>query len=822
METVNNPDPRPRAAATVVERNRQALIAPTESLSPHRSAPTPGEPLLRFPWARYGAALRRYKWLVLLVIVLGIAAGFGVTRLLQPVYEVHSTLWISTDDRPDQQRAGPIRAVAPMRETSWPELLTSFAILEQVVREKSLYLRPAKPADSSLFAGFRVDEHFRPGKYTLKVDKSGWQYALLDGGGTPLQRGVLGDSIGRKVGFRWKPAAAALTPGRSVEFTVVTPREAAIGLRKDLTVTFSNESNLLGVVLKGNDPQRTTDVMSTLVDEFISAAAALKRRNVTEVAKALKQQVDFAERELRNAEAELESFRVRTIALPSEVSSPTGGGDDRQGNPVFESFFTRQVEFDATRRDRLALEGTLAAIQAGRLDASALWSVPVIGTSAPPDLRAALTELGSKQTALRDAQRSYTDDHPSVRALKQDVEELSNRTIPRLASGLVTELQRREHDLGAQLQGTEQQLRAIPVRTTEETRLRRNVEARGNLFATLKTRYEEATLAEASTVPDVSILDAPAVPESPSRSRAPFILAFAGMASIALALVLVFFLDRMDKRFRYVEQATDELGLDIIGAVPALRETNPELRDPEEASQLLEAMRTIRLNVAQAFNGDGPVLLTVSSPGIGDGKSFVSGQLATSFAEAGFRTVLVDGDLRRGEQHSRFGVERRPGLVDLLAGTARREDVLRPTSHEKLTLIPRGVMNEHAPELLMSPAMSKFIDDLRGEYDAIIVDSPPLGAGIDPYVIGTATGNLLLVLRSAQTDRKMAEAKLGLLYRLPVRLLGVVLNDTDGDGSFQYYAYLHSDLPDVTRKPRFDTAIAELTGTTASPPSGGS
>jgi Mrp family chromosome partitioning ATPase len=161
--------------------------------------------------------------------------------------------------------------------------------------------------------------------------------------------------------------------------------------------------------------------------------------------------------------------------------------------------------------------------------------------------------------------------------------------------------------------------------------------------------------------------------------------------------------------------------------------------------------------------------------------------------------------------------------VDLLTGSARLEDVLRPTSHEKLTLIPRGVMNERAPELLMSPAMSKFVDDLRGEYDAIIVDSPPLGAGIDPYVIGTATGSLLLVLRSGETDRKMAEAKLGLLYRLPIRLLGVVLNDTDGDGSYQYYAYLHSDLPaDIASKPRFDKAIAELARTPGPPPLGGS
>ncbi len=793
----------------MVERGHP-LAAPADVSLARHPLGAPNEPLLRFPWARYATALRRYKWLVLLVIVLGLAAGYGATKLLAPVYEVHASVWISTDTQ-NQERSGPIRAVAPMRETSWPELLTSFAILEQVAREKALFLQPTEPADSVLFAGFAVEERFRPGRYELVLDRSGWRYDLRTPDGPSLQSGTLGDSIGRRLGFLWKPPANALTPGSTVEFTLLTPREAAIALKRNLTVSFSSESNLLGVVLKGNDPQKITAVMSTLVDEFIAAAAALKRRNVSEVAKALKGQLDYAERELRDAEAALESFRVRTIALPSE-SSPTAGGEERESNPVFQAYFGRQVEFDNTRRDRQALETTLAAIQAGQLDASALWSVPAIGSNAPPDLRAALAELSTKQTALREAQRVYTDDHPNVRSLRQEVAELNGGTIPRLTSGVIAELQRRERDLASQLEGTARDLRAIPVRTTEETRLRRNVEARGTLFETLKARHEEATLAEASTVPDVSVLDLPVAPEQPSQSRAPYVLAFAGLVSIALALALVFVLDRFDPRFRYVEQATDELGLDIIGAVPALRETSPELRDHDEASVLLESFRTIRLNLANAFHSSGPpVMFTVSSPGIGDGKSLVSSELGLSFASGGFRTLLVDGDLRRGGLHSAFRVDRRPGLVELLAGDARLEDVLRRTNHDNLTVIPRGVINERAPEMLMSPAMSRFIDDVRARYDAIIIDSPPLGAGIDPYVIGTATGNLLLVLRSGETDRKMAEAKLGLLRRLPIRLLGVVLNDSNEERSYQYYAYVQSDLPgDLATAPRFDKRITEL------------
>jgi capsular exopolysaccharide synthesis family protein len=753
----------------------------------------PSEPLLRISWSRYFAALRRYKWLIAGIIILGTAAGFALTRLMAPVYEVHSTLWISTETR-EQESATPIRAGAKPRETSWPELLTSFAILEGVVRQMSLYLVPSEPSDSAVFSGFAVDERLRPGNYEMEIEASGWQYRLTTDDGTQLQRGTVGDSVGRALGFRWRPDPARLRPRQVVAFTVVTPREAAIELRKSLTVGFSRESNLLSLTLKGDDPQRITRVMSGILDEFISTAAELKRRTVTEVGRTLKEQMDRAEKDLREAEVALESFRVNTITLPSE-STPVSRSEDETGNPVINGFFATQVEFNDARRDRQAVESTLAAVQSGSLDPSALWSVSVVQSTAPPTLRDALDELSTKQTELRAAQRRYTDNHPIVRDLKRDVEVLSGTTIPHLVGGVLAELRRRERVLGSQLQTTAGQLRDIPTRTTEETRLRRNVEARELLYTTLKQKYEEATLAEASTMPDVSILDAPVAPEHPSSNRAPFIifLAFAISALVAVAVAVV--LDRVDARFRYPEQATHEMGLEVLGALPALAATSPEHRDPEEASQLVEALRSIRLNLTHAFNGTWPVMFTVSSPAPGDGKSLVSSNLAMSFAEVGSRTLLIDGDLRRGELHSRFGVKRQPGMLDYLEGEVPLEDALRTTAYENLALMPRGTANHRAPELLISPKMSELIEQLKSRFDVMIFDSPPLGVGIDPFVLGTTTGSILLVLRSGETNRKMAEVKLKLLERLPVRLLGTVLNDFRDEMSYTYYTYVESDAP---------------------------
>jgi capsular exopolysaccharide synthesis family protein len=170
--------------------------------------------------------------------------------------------------------------------------------------------------------------------------------------------------------------------------------------------------------------------------------------------------------------------------------------------------------------------------------------------------------------------------------------------------------------------------------------------------------------------------------------------------------------------------------------------------------------------------------------------------------------LLIDGDTRRGELHARFAVDRRPGLLDYLAGDATLESVLRSTSFDDLTLLPRGMSNDRGPELLTSPRMSDLISELESRFHVVIVDSPPLGAGIDPYVLGTVTGKLLLVLRSGETDRRIAEAKLKLLHRLPIELVGAVLNDFQEETSFAYYTYLHADGADDAAP--LETRVADL------------
>jgi polysaccharide biosynthesis transport protein len=128
--------------------------------------------------------------------------------------------------------------------------------------------------------------------------------------------------------------------------------------------------------------------------------------------------------------------------------------------------------------------------------------------------------------------------------------------------------------------------------------------------------------------------------------------------------------------------------------------------------------------------------------------------------------------------------------VEYLDGTALIAEVLHPaSSHPNLTVMPAGARRRRAPELLATPRLNQLFNQMASEYDVVIVDSPPLGAGFDAYALATATRNLALVMRVGLTDRKMAAAKMSIVDTLPVRVMGAILNGMQLTGVYQYYSY---------------------------------
>jgi capsular exopolysaccharide synthesis family protein len=746
-------------------------------------------------WGRFLAALRRYRWLMLSVILTGSAIGVVIAKtFITPMYSAKASVWVES---PASRAApnGPIQPVELLRGAGWIELLRTEVTYEPVVLRLKLYLQH-QPEDSALFQNFEVSERFLTGsfKVALTADRQRW---TLTQGVQTLASGNLGDSVGTALGWRWAPPAAAFGPRREFVFTVQSPRAMVMKLMDGVKASIPDEGNVMTVTLDWPDRGLTPSVLNAVTQEFVDVAADLKRRKLTEIRVTLDSQVAAARRNLNDAEGRYKNYQVGHITDP-HMPTPTATGPGGAG-PT-EAYFQQKVQIERIRQDREQLEAVLERLKRGDITVDAFQTIPSVQSAV--QLKGALSDLNTRQAELRALRQRYTDEHPLVKNLQSAIDELQTRTIPDLAQAFIDQLKYQEQDLGQRMTVKGQELQTAPAVTITETALQREWSQADEIYRTLQMRQTEAKISEVSAIPDLRILEPAKPPAYASDNRRKQIAVMGFVASLAAAIALALLLDKLDRRFRYPEQVTGELGLSILGAIPAIRKTRTGQLPPDQAAQVVEAFRTVRLNLAHSYGAAGPVMLTVSSPGPSDGKSLVSSNLALSFAEAGYQTLLIDGDIRRGELHRMFGVDRRPGLLDFLTGQARLDDIVRSTNQRGLSLIPCGTRRHQGPELLGSTRMAELMAELKTRYNVIIVDSPPLSAGIDPFVLSTTTGHLLMVVRSGETDRQMAEAKLRLLDRLPVRVLGTVLNEINTDGVYRYYTYLYGYTSEEEPEPR--------------------
>jgi len=196
----------------------------------------------------------------------------------------------------------------------------------------------------------------------------------------------------------------------------------------------------------------------------------------------------------------------------------------------------------------------------------------------------------------------------------------------------------------------------------------------------------------------------------------------------------------------------------------------------DRGGKLTEAYRALRTNLL-AQNPTGRFCYLVTSALPGEGKTVTCLNLGIVMAErVDHRTIIVDGDLRKGRIAKLLSSEPGPGLAELLRGEAELTDVIRPTAVPSLFYIPAGKAERHeAGELMGRPEVEEVVSHLRRQYDFVIIDAPPINVISDAGMLGRATGEALLVVRMHRTHRETVERAVGLLHGADVKPVGIVL-----------------------------------------------
>lgn len=272
--------------------------------------------------------------------------------------------------------------------------------------------------------------------------------------------------------------------------------------------------------------------------------------------------------------------------------------------------------------------------------------------------------------------------------------------------------------------------------------------------------------------------------------RVKFTGAIAGLVGLVVGLGMAFMAEYFEKTYRSPEEASENLGIPVLGVIPSIRDQQPGkfpvLESPMSAEA--ESFRTLVTNIEFSSVESPHKALLITSSGADEGKSFVAANLAVAMAQTKERVVIVDCDMRKAMQHSIFGVDNEKGLVNLLVGNADLESVIRDTDVPNLKLISCGPTPPNPVELLKSSRMGEVLSELRGACDVILCDSPPVLPVADALVLASKLDGVLLVADLNRTARDVIAEALGRLSKLDAPMFGLICNRVS---TAKYNSYYH-------------------------------
>lgn len=751
--------------------------------------------------------LRRRWGLILAILTVAIAAGVGFSMNRQDTYTSEALIRKLESTSPlvstsAEQRPGP-----PLDEmASEVELLQSRSVLEPVVGQLALRLRLPEHSHlrSRILGGVFAETEGASGEYLIRPHAQGAELTTADGAVVAVV-----DSSGLLEGPGFTIADGDWTAlDGPVPLTVVGLADALEDVLAHLTISQTENTSLIRIRYTAEDPVFAAAVVNAMANSYLDRAVAGAREAASRRREFLGSQLASVADSVRGAQSALSDFQRESRVLDPESEAENLGSSLRE-----EEIQIRELRYR---------QNLLSSLSAGLSDGSGegLERIVTLSEEMVPGARAVYTRLRD----LQDERRRLTAD-------RYGYQEGSSRVgvLDSLIAGTTSELRSlvdESLDLaGTRLAESQQQagqIRAqvgqLPVQATAMNRLEQRAEGMLATFDLISARFYEAQVAEAVASANVEIVDYGSPPAGPDPSSSVLPVLLAAVLGLALGGSIAVTFEGMDKTVRRVGDAEGATGLPILGMVPDLgngadaggKAAPLVVRWGQHGGPAAEAFKALPSIIRYARSGSTRTV-AITSQGPREGKSFTAANLALAMAKGGSRTLLIDCDLHRPQVARIFEVAREPGLAEYLTGQAPYRQCLRSLPGNELTLMPAGGRSTDPAQLLSSSAFEKLLTEVASEFDAIILDTPPVLAVSEVLEIAQLVDGMVLVVRTEQTNRFALREAAARLRRVEAPLLGMVLNGVDsrsGDRGFggyyyQFYAYSYQgDDKDEDRRIR--------------------
>ncbi len=417
------------------------------------------------------------------------------------------------------------------------------------------------------------------------------------------------------------------------------------------------------------------------------------------------------------------------------------------------------------------------------------------------------------EVRLLEALKIYGERHPLVVQLRSDIPQLTEKIKFEIQNLETTEVGQRK-DLAPllttyrtsldELQKVERDLYILKPLLEQE------VSSQKEMYNSIFKKLQGVEVSGGGSVwVDAEVVEPASVPSDPIRPNKKLNLTIGFFVGLFIGVGLAFFLEYLDSSIRSLDDVRSYLRLFPLGMVPhvgfaggresrvvkegespaIIRERSFWLAgDTDVPLYVAEAYRIIRTNLGFGSVDSDLRVIQVTSSVKGEGKTTTAANIAVSLALAGSRTLLVDADLRRPCLHRILGMEGiENGLSNTLSNGHSWESAVVPTTTPNLYLLPAGTIPPNPSELLSSKRMRALIDELRENFEMVVLDSPPVISVADAAIIASRTDGTIFVSRAGFVPRHLCQQAKHSLESVNGKIIGCVLNDVQTEQQPYYY-----------------------------------
>jgi succinoglycan biosynthesis transport protein ExoP len=710
--------------------------------------------------ASFGAVLRRWK-LVLAVPVLILILTYGVLKVVPSSYQ--STVEILIFDPQRQIDQGVQKPISPFVNAVDAVAMNTEI---EVIKSKALALRVVKDL------GLDHDPEFQPHNM-LSV----WLERFGLGRWTSEENELLSVWLERFGLGRW-------TSEENEQIADETDAQrldaAATALLKHLQAERVPFSYVLSVSASAQNPGKAQRLTETVADDYLASQREARQEALQRVAAWLKGRVDDLQSRVLEAEASIEKLKAQS-----------GIVDTGSNNLNEQQIAELSTQLMAARGDVTEKRAHLDQARRVAQNKGDVQDIPELMSSvATVSLLKQQAELAVREAELRS---KFGDGHHELIAVRAELAGI-NKQLTAEAAHVLGNLQnaydaavRREQSLEAGLQKLAGP-RSNSANLLKLQQLRRVADADRKLYESYLSQFNEISTRQTLQDASARIITPAAFPEAPSSPRRILFFGFAGVMGTGLGLGLALLLEFLRSGVRSGVEAERVFGYPVVGFIPfvqrrGLRRSHKHgalVRNLVDvpASQFSEAIRSMRIGLRLTNLGEVPKIILITSSIPGEGKSVAAALLAASSAASGQRTVLVDCDLRHKSISAAFA-EHKPGLAEILTGTASVSEVTVKHPVPGIYLIPAGSPIANPADLLTSERMRQLVTELRELYDYVVLDASPLLPVIDALTLAALADKILVIAEWNRTPRRDISEALKILRPEAHRIAGIVLNKVD-------------------------------------------